>query len=162
MWRVRPRLALCGHVHEARGVQRVRWGLTSKGTRYLENHVEEWGVPAPEGDKLSLVDLTPKGGRPLDNDGSKAVMQDTQPPDIQPYMEDMDTTAKPGLGTRGLGGDPDSPRSDRPALAGRLGRKETCIINCAIQATSYPHNGPRKLNKAIVVDLDLPVWEDED
>jgi hypothetical protein len=41
-----------------------------------------------------------------------------------------------------------------------LGQKETCIVNAAIAASSYPHTGGRKFNKPIVVDIDLPVWED--
>ncbi|KAF2757856.1 Metallo-dependent phosphatase [Pseudovirgaria hyperparasitica] len=44
------------------------------------------------------------------------------------------------------------------AMAGREGKKETCIINAAICGTSWGQ-GPRKFNKPIVVDLDLPVWD---
>ncbi|KAK8030101.1 hypothetical protein PG993_011392 [Apiospora rasikravindrae] len=159
MWRVRPRLALCGHIHEARGVESVRWDLEDKGVRYKEAGVEAWVDPAPEGDKISLVDLTAKTtGRAQDNDGGKA----TRPDEKQAPETGGDTAAQPGIGTRGLGGDPDSARSDQSALAGRLGRRETCIVNAAIQASGYPHVGPRLLNKAIVVDLDLPVGEDGD
>ena len=42
---------------------------------------------------------------------------------------------------------------------GRLERRETCIVNAAIVASSYPHSGGKKFNKPIVVDVDLPVWE---
>ncbi|KAK8112593.1 hypothetical protein PG984_013119 [Apiospora sp. TS-2023a] len=160
MWRVRPRLAVCGHIHEARGVDRVRWDLEDKGVRFKEKlgAVEPWVDPAPEGDKLCLVDLTAKrDGKPLDNDGGKALLPDKHVPDTT-----ADGAANPGIGTRGLGGDPDSARSDQSALAGRLGRRETCIVNAAIQASGYPHVGPRLLNKAIVVDLDLPIWDHED
>ena len=44
------------------------------------------------------------------------------------------------------------------ALVGRIGRKETCVINAAIMASSY--GGPKRFNKPIVVDIDLPVWRD--
>ncbi|KAK7964334.1 hypothetical protein PG988_011308 [Apiospora saccharicola] len=160
MWRVRPRLAVCGHIHEARGVDRVRWDLGDKRVRFKEEvgAVEPWVDPAPEGDKVCLVDLTAKrDGKPLDNDGGKALLPDKHVPDTT-----ADGAANPGIGTRGLGGNPDSARSDQSALAGRLGRRETCIVNAAIQASGYPHVGPRLLNKAIVVDLDLPVWDHED
>ncbi|KAK4181493.1 Metallo-dependent phosphatase-like protein [Triangularia setosa] len=40
----------------------------------------------------------------------------------------------------------------------RRGRCETCIVNCAIVATNWPHTGGRRYNKPIVVDFDLPVW----
>ncbi|KJR84893.1 uncharacterized protein SPSK_09508 [Sporothrix schenckii 1099-18] len=37
---------------------------------------------------------------------------------------------------------------------------ETCIVNCAITATTYPHLGGKRLHKPIVVDLHLPVCDD--
>ncbi|KAI0452295.1 Metallo-dependent phosphatase-like protein [Xylaria acuta] len=172
-WRVRPRLALCGHIHEARGAERVRWDLDSKNARYAELGRTTWQDPDPESEKNALVDLTAKGGMPLDNDGSRCLSDDQSrkewydkhkaKPGVPEGTEDWDV-AYPGIGTLGLGENPDSARSDQAALAGRLGRKETCIVNCAIQHSSYPHagRGPRKLNKPIVVDLDLPVWEDEE
>ena len=48
------------------------------------------------------------------------------------------------------------------ALAGRLGRRETCIVNAAIMASSWPYRSEnkRRYNKAIVVDIDLPVEAD--
>ncbi|KAI6085175.1 Metallo-dependent phosphatase [Hypoxylon rubiginosum] len=165
MWRVRPRIALCGHVHEARGVERVRWDLSSKSVRYKElaNNDYQWEDPGAGNQKNSLVDLTRKGGNPLDNDGSRV-----SPPILETHksasdsekakVATEDTTAQPGIGTRGLSGNPASARSDGAALAGRLGRRETCVVNCALQASSYPHAGPRRLHKPIVIDIDLPVW----
>lgn len=44
------------------------------------------------------------------------------------------------------------------AIERRLGRKETCIVNAAITANSW--GGPKRFNKPIVVDIDLPVWDD--
>ncbi|KAK7438937.1 calcineurin-like phosphoesterase [Colletotrichum acutatum] len=166
LWRVRPRLAVCGHVHEGRGVERVSWDVGCGGSAFKEEGVERWSDPGV-GNKQSLVDLSTKGGNPLRNDGSH--------PKESPSDEDVrkvvsgpspvipgttsETAAEPGLGTRGLGGDPTSPRTDVAALAGRLGRRETCVVNCAIMAKSYPHVGGKTVNKPIVVDLDLPVWE---
>lgn len=170
LWRVRPRLALCGHIHEARGVERVRWDLGSKNARYAELGRITWQDPNPDSAKNALVDLTMKGQMPLDNDGSpcfSSVKSHKDRHDRRRENSDVpDETgvAYPGIGTLGLGETPSSERGDRAALNGRLGRKETCIINCAIQHTSYPHSGqgPRKLNKAIVVDLDLPTWGNEE
>ncbi|KAL2877586.1 hypothetical protein SGCOL_007112 [Colletotrichum sp. CLE4] len=166
LWRVRPRLAVCGHVHEGRGVERVRWDLGCGGSAFKEESVEGWSDPG-QGNKQSLVNLSIKGGNPLRNDGSH--------PESSPSDADVrntpsgaapstsgpksETAAEPGLGTRGLGGDPISFRTDVAALAGRLGRQETCVVNCAIMAKSYPHVGGKTVNKPIVVDLDLPVWE---
>ncbi|KAI0420185.1 Metallo-dependent phosphatase-like protein [Xylaria grammica] len=173
LWRVRPRLALCGHIHEARGAERVRWDLESKNARYAEMGRTIWQDPDPESEKNALVDLTAKGGIPLDNDGSPCLSDEKSRREWYdrqrgnsgvPGEGENTNIAYPGVGTLGLGEDPDSARSDGQALAGRLGRKETCVVNCAIQYSSYPHSGrgPRKLNKPIVVDLELPVWEDEE
>lgn len=64
--------------------------------------------------------------------------------------------------THGRGGTATSRRGDFEALLGRMGRKETCVINAAIMASSWPHkdSGGKKYNKPIVVDIDLPVWAD--
>ncbi|KAI0525627.1 Metallo-dependent phosphatase-like protein [Xylaria bambusicola] len=163
LWRVRPRLALCGHIHEARGVERVTWDLEDKNAQYAELGRTRWQDPNPDSEKNALVNLTVKGGMPLNNDGSLCRLTDGSHKDWRDkHRGDPDDLAYPGIGTLGLGEKPDSERSDQVALDGRLGRKETCIVNCAIQHSSYPHSGrgPRKLNKAIVIDLDLPVWED--
>lgn len=135
---------------------------------------------------MSLVNLTIKGGNPLRNDGgvaedygiSSARMpghggsgekgkkrdQQTSSPkagvDLTDGVVDSASGANPTLGTRGLGGNQDSPRSDVQALRGRMGRQETCVVNCAIMAKSYPHRGGKVTNKPIVVDLDLPVHEE--
>lgn len=177
MWRVRPRLAICGHVHEGRGVERVYWDLRNKFVRYKEMpNTYQWNDPGVGNQKNSLVDLTAKGGMPLNNDGSNvSSSSSSSPPGPGVRMTDGSATttaagatmesvtegAEPGIGIRGLSGDPTSARSDQVALSERLGRKETCIVNCAIQATSYPHSGPRRLHKPIVVDIDLPVWVDD-
>lgn len=169
MWRVRPSLALCGHIHEGRGIERVRWDLECKGVRYKELSTEVWEDPAPDGDKICKVDLTAKGGKPIDNDGSRALREDDESASLStsgsytnPPSPPKCEGAIPGLGSRGLSGGPGSFRGDQSALVGRLGRRETCIVNCAIQTMNYPHRGVRKLNKAIVVDLDLPVWTEDE
>ncbi|OLN96850.1 putative rhamnogalacturonate lyase C 3 [Colletotrichum chlorophyti] len=163
LWRVRPRLAVCGHVHEGRGVERVRWDLGCPETAFKEAGVEDWEDPG-QGNKQSLVNLSAKGGNPLLNDGSHAQLPSadaTEPAASRPLASDGAGAgaAEPGIGIRGLGGDPSSARSDVAALAGRLGRRETCVINCAIMAKSYPHVGGKTVNKPIVVDIDLPVWQ---
>lgn len=214
LWRVRPRLHVCGHVHGGRGVERVRWELDGGGgnVRFMEAGVEGWTDEARGTGKMSLVDLTGRRGRALDNDGGhpyreagrrgvdvadrgdegtdgeNAEVKQTEdgsegdddycyglycpksPTDHSPEtakeplppVKTAHPTASPGDGTIGLGFSPATDRSrarsDVAALEGRLGRRETCVVNCAITATSWPHAGGRRFNAPVVVDLDLPVW----
>ncbi|PSN67989.1 Metallo-dependent phosphatase [Corynespora cassiicola Philippines] len=68
--RVRPMLCVFGHIHEARGVGRVQWNRHVPGGACQDGGgVEEWRDPGEGNNKQSLVDLTPKGGRPLRNSG---------------------------------------------------------------------------------------------
>lgn len=57
---VRPVMHVCGHIHDGRGVVRVKWDE--------EGRVEEWIDPGVGNKKLSLLDLTGrgKGGRKIE------------------------------------------------------------------------------------------------
>ena len=117
-------LAVCGHVHEARGVKRVRWDLLD-GDGDGEAQEWVWRDPGEGNKKQSLVDLTGKRETRLEN----------------------------GSAVEGRAGDRET-----------VGREETCVINAAIMASSWPHKGKdgKKYNKPIVVDVDLPTWEDDE
>ncbi|KAI5865257.1 Metallo-dependent phosphatase [Durotheca rogersii] len=156
MWRVRPRIALCGHIHEARGVERVRWDLSGESVRYKELAKSyQWEDPGVGNEKNSLVDLTSRRGAPLDNDGGMVLVDG---PVIESTTGNDATTIASGTSAQNLTENAAPTRGDGARLPERLGRRETCIVNCAIQATSYPHSGPRRLHKPIVIDIDLPVW----
>jgi hypothetical protein len=43
-------------------------------------------------------------------------------------------------------------------LVGKPRRRETCIVNAAILANSW--GGRKRFNKPIIVDIDLPIWEE--
>ncbi|RDW83418.1 metallo-dependent phosphatase-2 [Coleophoma crateriformis] len=189
LWRVRPLLAICGHVHEGRGSERVLWDLSFSNTKYKEIGTEMWTDPGHENNKLSLIDLTGRRGSPLQNDGAVGDFRETQEtftmttdlPSRLPQIREGTSNSKVApmveisrigaqllaispdemsSGTRGQGGIPPSMRCDLNALSGRLERKETCVVNAAIMASSWPHGrGGKKFNKPIVVDIDLPVWE---
>lgn len=171
LWRVRPRLAICGHVHESRGSQIVQWDLDNSNIKYKESGVIQWQDPGKEKHKLSAVDLTHRGARPLANDGSVSNAFDgnqSAGPNPENTQTQLMTDAIPplptegsSLATLGQGGSPTSSHSDVGALLGRMGRKETCIVNASIMASGYPHKGGKRFNKPIVVDIDLPVWEGE-
>jgi hypothetical protein len=197
LWRVRPRLAICGHVHEGRGSDRIRWDLGVSNLKYKERSVERWEDPGRDNKKISIVDLSSKGKSPIENDGSvgescgkesdpnilrgvvpiRSILDDH--PEKPKSRASLKPTATLGLSrvttsllaipaeslapsTRGQGGVPPSQRCDLEALSGRMGRQETCVVNAAIMATSWPRVGGKKFNKPIVVDVDLPVWRNDE
>ncbi|TQV90976.1 ser/Thr protein phosphatase [Cordyceps javanica] len=152
LWRVRPRLAVCGHLHEGRGVSRVLWDL---GRAYGERDgddgeaaaaaaVAAWQDPGEEGpsgnknNKMSLVDLSASkksNPRPLDNDG--------------------------GLGRHDGDYGTAEAAAAEAAAPGWHGRRETCVVNAAVLKSKFPHAGGKQFYKPIVVDLDLPVVVEE-
>lgn len=183
LWRLRPSLAICGHVHEGRGAERIRWDLEAPNIKYKESSIAYWVDPGLDNKKQSLIDLSSESLSPLDNSGSwsneempvKSVdvvaksslslphWRLEERPSFTFEVPEQTSTASQSDNVRGQGGKPPSGRCDMEALAGRQSRKETCIINAAIMASSWPYKSrdSRKHNKPIVVDLDLPVWQQQ-
>ena len=199
LWRVRPQLAICGHVHEGRGAERICWDLDSPNVKYKEGPTGYWTEPDPGSKKQCLLDLTTKGPAPLQNTrtidpstlanaskgygtsqtsraGPSGLWKPKEHSPWPSYTDGAESNAplRGTIGrssssemaelvpaTRGQGGAPPSGRCDLEALSGRLGRQETCIINAAIMASSWPHRSitGRKYNKPFVVDIELPTWE---
>ncbi|PNY21871.1 rhamnogalacturonate lyase C [Tolypocladium capitatum] len=166
LWRVRPRLAVCGHIHDGRGAERVTWDLDGgRGLAYGEDRVLPWTDPGEGNNKLSLVDLTGRRAPALANDGSdqsRPHLAASHPPKPPSRSASSPGTTHPNVaGSSSAGmGDPSSPLCDREALVGRMGRRETCVVNAAIVKSRHPHIGGKQFYKPIVVDLDLPVWEE--
>lgn len=68
---VRPALHVCGHCHEGRGAEVVRW----QGLDGEQVSVREWSDPGANSKKLSLFDLTgSKGGQRLERGRETAVV----------------------------------------------------------------------------------------
>ncbi|KAK5995953.1 putative rhamnogalacturonate lyase C [Cladobotryum mycophilum] len=183
LWRVRPKLAVCGHVHSGRGAERVLWDLECREKPYLEKAVVEWEDPGKGNNKNSLVDLTGRKEAKLANNGAhpgrprsegdeeddddqlvtNTTLNMTASSDVSPHGHSGSSVgAQDQSDILGYGIDPESDGGDLEALLGRMGRKETCIVNAAIMKKNYPHIGGKEFNKPIVVDVDLPVWEEED
>ncbi|KAB8236396.1 Metallo-dependent phosphatase-like protein [Aspergillus alliaceus] len=153
--RVRPSLAICGHVHESRGYERVRWSF---GGLSEQHQVIRGALPPPGSKKQSLIDLTGKKAqqRRLGNDDfffdGDAVVLPPEGGDVEsrePRTTSFSTRSRPK---------PDECPNDSPDS--RSHRWETCIVNAAILATSWPHRGGKRFNTPIVVDLELPTWRE--
>ena len=160
---MRPRLAVCGHIHDGRGAERVTWDLGRPNVRYAEEGVAPWEDPG-EGrgsKKMSLVDLTGRKAPSLANDGSRCArspasglttttLSASEGSPAPPATFGSDAAAAAAAasqecrGTVGLGGDPRSARCDREALEGRTGRRETCVVNAAIMKSRFPHIGGKR------------------
>lgn len=131
LWRVRPRMTVCGHVHQARGYDRVVWD-TADVSGNGETSSESGELPPQGSKKQALVDLTGERLRRLANDGSGVV-------DSRQSRSD-EKIEKP---------------SD-PFDSIEPGRNETCIVNASLMANSWPYKGGRKFFSPIIVDMDLP------
>ncbi|KAI9674556.1 MAG: hypothetical protein M1822_009051 [Bathelium mastoideum] len=186
--RVRPRLAICGHVHGGRGALRAKWDSTD-GETAQEEYIKF--DPPTVSKKQQLIDLTGKTGAKLENDGrhQRFVPQSCATPDVSAEGSSLSTDVAAAkrsavapinpLPTHCLASmSANAQDSANLSLAQRwdgkgnaqtqelgvgacAGRKETCIVNAAIVATNYGVK-PKRFNKPIVVDIDLPVWNDVD
>ena len=176
LWRVRPSLAICGHVHEGRGAERVLWDLETPNVKYKELMTGYWTDVGLDSKKQSLIDLSARSPVPLSNSenwgegnmdskarpGKMQLLQSFPPWTFNHSSCQHTDGSHPA--TWGQGGVPPSGQCDMEALNGRLGRRETCIINASIMASSWPYRSrsSRKYNKPIRVDIDLPVRQSED
>ncbi|KAL6704077.1 hypothetical protein ACN47E_008740 [Coniothyrium glycines] len=113
--KVRPKLLVCGHIHQGRGAERVRWHPSTTDAAALPSApvaaVQRWTDPGTGNNKASLLNLATKSKYPLDHNVS----------------------------TR---------------------RNETAVINAALMGPRVAGTG-KALNKPIVVDIDLPMYEAE-
>ena len=178
---IRPPLVICGHVHEGRGYSRVRWRNSGGNADIEPGHeadIIHGALPPRTSKKLNLVDLTNKRGDRLDSHGFSCEMTELQPlsktittpmlpfpdiaesavdtvPDEQSHQESRDTECSNSAAAL-----PSNSNTKLHSLNSlRLLRKESCIVNAAIMASSWPHRGGKQFNAPIVVDIELPAWQ---
>ncbi|KAL6713280.1 hypothetical protein ACLMJK_008745 [Lecanora helva] len=170
LWRVRPSLVVCGHIHEGRGAERVIWDLETPNVKYKELMTGYWTDEGAQSKKQSLIDLSLRSSAPLNNTGDRGKALASKSLASLPwafkecsYPSFAHPDGSPSA-VIGQGGTPPSGRCDMEALNGRLGRQETCIVNAAIMASSWPYKAKtnNRYNKPIVVDIDLPVQPAEE
>lgn len=177
---VRPRLAVCGHVHEGRGVERVRWDLESSQVQFKELDTSHWVDPGLNNKKQCLLDLTTKGAFPLENNddvevGDPCAQINSNKPGKKKCFgawRSKEVSAESPIQPAADQKNPSFPNSYTAtdvrtisAEGSRMGRRETCVINAAIMACSSRQAGgssgcgrmAKVFNKAIIVDVDLPL-----
>jgi hypothetical protein len=177
-------LAVCGHIHEARGVERLRWNTSSPENGCLVADSEVWTDPGVGSNKQSLVNLTSKGGRPLENCSrltrqrrmpsiSERGGQAETPRVLEPSA--LDSASRTGgvvLQSEAkiramLGGAYEHRQgsalsdvgleADEPD-GGATARIESVIVNAALLGPRLSGTASKVLNKPVVIDIDLPVW----
>ena len=162
LWRVRPKLFVCGHIHEGRGVQVVEWDLDSPNVKYKERSVRVISDETGASKKHFRVDLSSKSAQRLRNDGSPGDLvpclarQKLRGTKIANDGARLDTK----LSTSGQGGPSSTMCVDQEALLGREGRLQTCVVNASyvpVRNLSRSHRAGRSFNKPVVVDMDFPL-----
>lgn len=165
---VKPLLAVCGHVHESRGYERIRWGSSSPGNgsqHPLKLQTTPGTLPPMGSKKQNLIDLTGKKGEGLDNDGF-AIRN------VPDFLSSLESPSQSILILPSASSQSSSPPDNKDEVQDRQNgcinnpmqqeiqsrRRETCLVNAAIVATSWPFKGGKRFNAPIVVDLNLPVW----
>jgi hypothetical protein len=170
---IRPMMHVCGHIHEARGVERVRWSTSRPPHPSTVEAIEHWADPGTGSKKISLLDLTAKGkgGRGLDNAGRVKcrVLADSlggghrEGPLCQPEFKSTSSLEDGALNeavvwSSKTGGAMECRGASDVGYGAMEQHSETAMINAAFL-------GPRiagkamEFNKPIVVDVELPVWE---
>lgn len=168
LWRVRPKLFVCGHIHEASGVELVEWDLGTANVTFKEKHSQQIEDQAPGTNKQFVVKLSADAKSPLQNDGSLGDLALTaarpgkwavEVKDKGDQRHDLDLNLYTGCG-----GSVADPRTDRAALAGRRGRCQTCVVNASYKKTDWPYKESQGkfVNKPVVVELDLPIGHADD
>jgi hypothetical protein len=181
---VRPVMSVCGHIHEGRGVERVRWRspCSPLDSDSLVESVEYWTDPGAGSKKASRLDLTGKGkgGRRLENCAGVHVLpaelrgrfggqpDGSEGPRPQPTssLEHIalphsasSPSASASLYHRKAGGAIEY-RSDigcAEVERTAAAKVETAMINAAFLGPRIAST-PMSFNKPIIVDVELPVW----
>jgi hypothetical protein len=200
---IRPVVHVCGHIHNARGVERVRWrnrrpptapqdssstplSLTmDEATLGLLESSTPWTEPGIGTKKIALVDLTQKGWA-IDNSArggmTRHVLSDSirvrlanereaAVVEYQPGAAELSSSLVDGAPLNEAGVECVWRRKAGGAMECRWGRhvggevlterNETAMINAAILGQRLDGKPSKVVNKPIVVNVDLPVWEED-
>jgi hypothetical protein len=170
----------------------VQWNVDTPDNGTLEEGVEVWKDPGIGTNKQSLVNVSAKGGRPLNNYGSGALTRCNndfslasdalnlgsggqcgeasnvlQPGALLNSTSRLKAVAESEAKVKAMsGGAIECRQAATPSDLGlttlsdieRKARRETVMVNAAFLGPRIAGKA-QHLNKPIVVDIDLPVWE---
>ena len=163
LWRVRPKLFVCGHIHEARGVEVVEWDVSAANSGVSERLVKKIEDRRPAGPQQFCIDLSSKAAHPLLNHNAESEMISLSDQKETRHIKVTGNAKKRGpkiVSTMGQGGAVLDTQADEQVFAFRPGRRQTCMINAAFLRRDKSSRGKtgKPINKPIVVDLDLLVY----
>jgi len=182
---------VCGHVHEGRGAEKVKWKLDLPYAPFLEEKTTSTSEAPLANDGArsgaACANQVSFSGETRHDDKKEAAADDDDDDDFAtsfthtviatPSNASLPSRldARSERATSHANVQPNSPDSSSvgvqehfsrlhqqnvAALSGRYGRQETCIVNASIMAQSWGR-GPKRLNKPVVVDMDMPAWKEE-
>lgn len=138
------------------------WDLSSSPSECGDLESVNWQDPGQGNKKQSLIDLSAKALYPLRNARRKSNLQHARAgADPSARGEECAAPLPDGSGSNPTISIEDEMHGQHDASAGicRAGTEESCIVNAAIMASSWPYKKGVRYNKPIVVELDLPVTE---
>lgn len=136
--RVRPRLSVFGHIHEARGVEIVQWNTDPPENGRVVSSVEIWEDPGRGNNKQSLISLSTKGVRSTINAAatvprrSNASSLASSALDPRAGDQHSETLSQPGGAAVSI--------SRRPGVADTQSEAETSALSAPARAPSAPHS----------------------
>lgn len=145
--RVRPKIAVCGHVHESRGCERLLWPPPPPAWRMTretrQSDTEEQEKDTQGHFQVAAVELPPIGSK------KQSLVNLTGKKKAHHHHHHHHATI----------GITASSSNDAGLATTQQPQQETCIVNAAILATSWPHPGGKRFHTPVVVDVDLPAAE---
>jgi calcineurin-like phosphoesterase family protein len=160
LWRVRPKLFVCGHIHEGRGAQVVEWDLQTPNVKFKEVSATDIPDQTSSTKKAFRIDASSSTKSPLRNDAAQGdLVPCSRRVKLQGSdIDENDRPKPPGLARRGLGHVTGEVNGDQEAILGREGRAETLMVNPSYvpaRNLSRSHRQGRTFNKPVIVDLDF-------
>ena len=145
---VKPRLHVCGHIHEGRGAELITWREDGgeKSVRYWDD--PGLGLGNRKMSKLSLLE-----GKPSKWYSTKVARSKARATDHRLQRSNGSTCPGHEVDRDHMSGDGSSTGNESSEDESSYASK-TCVVNAAIMQNSWP--GPRTLNKPIVVDMEWP------
>lgn len=160
LWRVRPKLFVCGHIHEGRGAQVVEWDLQTPNVKFKEKSLRNIADQTSSTKRSFRVDVSSSSASPLRNDAAQGdLLPCSRRMQLQGAdVDDCENANDRGLPIRGMDRRVADVVTDQESMRGREGRLETLVVNASYvpaRNLSRAHRSGQRVNKPVSVDIDF-------